>query len=92
MCTDLQTLIQERAEIEKAYAKSLRAWSKKWGELIEKGLWTNHRLILIFESDYYQLKKKQKKLLKLPFIRQSHSFDFCNDLVYSIHFDLATIL
>ncbi|XP_055299778.1 protein kinase C and casein kinase substrate in neurons protein 2 isoform X2 [Sitodiplosis mosellana] len=37
LCTDLQTLIHERAEIEKAYAKSLRAWSKKWGELIEKG-------------------------------------------------------
>lgn len=37
LCTDLQTLIQERAEIEKSYAKNLRAWSKKWGELIEKG-------------------------------------------------------
>lgn len=37
LCTDLQTLIQERAEIEKGYAKNLRAWSKKWGELIEKG-------------------------------------------------------
>lgn len=40
LCTDLQTLIHERAEIEKAYAKSLRAWSKKWGELIEKGNYT----------------------------------------------------
>lgn len=37
LCTDLQTLIQERAEIEKGYAKNLKAWSKKWGELIEKG-------------------------------------------------------
>lgn len=37
LCTDLQTLIQERAEIEKGYAKNLRTWSKKWGELIEKG-------------------------------------------------------
>lgn len=37
LCTDLQTLIQERAEIEKGYAKSLKTWSKKWGELIEKG-------------------------------------------------------
>ncbi|XP_036326282.1 protein kinase C and casein kinase substrate in neurons protein 1 [Rhagoletis pomonella] len=37
LCNDLQTLIQERADIEKGYAKSLRAWSKKWGELIEKG-------------------------------------------------------
>jgi hypothetical protein len=39
LCTDLSTLIQERAEIEKAYAKSLKTWSKKWGELIEKGTW-----------------------------------------------------
>lgn len=37
LCTDLQTLIHERAEIEKAYAKNLRAWSKKWADLIEKG-------------------------------------------------------
>lgn len=37
LCTDLQTLIQERAEIEKAYAKSLKTWSKKWGDLIERG-------------------------------------------------------
>jgi hypothetical protein len=27
----------ERAEIEKSYAKSLRTWAKKWGDLIEKG-------------------------------------------------------
>lgn len=33
----MQALIHERAEIEKAYAKSLRGWAKKWGELIEKG-------------------------------------------------------
>ncbi|XP_065083614.1 protein kinase C and casein kinase substrate in neurons protein 1 isoform X2 [Ochlerotatus camptorhynchus] len=37
LCTDLQTLIQERAEIEKGYAKNLKTWSKKWAELIEKG-------------------------------------------------------
>ncbi|XP_018903485.2 protein kinase C and casein kinase substrate in neurons protein 1 isoform X2 [Bemisia tabaci] len=37
LCTDLGTLIQERADIEKAYAKSLKGWSKKWNELIEKG-------------------------------------------------------
>lgn len=37
LCQDLTQLIQERAEIEKAYAKSLRTWSKKWAELIEKG-------------------------------------------------------
>ena len=37
LCTDLMQLIQDRAEIEKHYAKSLRGWSKKWNELIEKG-------------------------------------------------------
>lgn len=37
LCTDLSTLIQERADMEKAYSKSLKAWSKKWGDLIEKG-------------------------------------------------------
>lgn len=37
LCTDLSTLIQERADIEKSYAKSLKQWSKKWGDLIEKG-------------------------------------------------------
>lgn len=37
LCQELQTLIQERAEIEKGYAKNLKAWAKKWGELIEKG-------------------------------------------------------
>lgn len=37
LCNDLMTLIQERADIEKAYAKSLKGWSKKWNDLIEKG-------------------------------------------------------
>ncbi|XP_039294720.1 protein kinase C and casein kinase substrate in neurons protein 1 isoform X2 [Nilaparvata lugens] len=37
LCNDLVTLIQERADIEKAYAKSLKGWSKKWTDLIEKG-------------------------------------------------------
>ena len=37
LCTDLMTLVQERADIEKNYAKSLRAWTKRWNELIEKG-------------------------------------------------------
>ncbi|KAK7864183.1 hypothetical protein R5R35_004097 [Gryllus longicercus] len=37
LCNDLMQLIQERADIEKAYAKSLKGWSKKWNDLIEKG-------------------------------------------------------
>lgn len=38
LCTDLQMLIDERAEIEEMYGKKLRAWSKKWKELIVKGI------------------------------------------------------
>ena len=37
LCTDLIQLVTDRAEIEKNYAKNLKAWSKKWNELIEKG-------------------------------------------------------
>ncbi|XP_026318039.1 protein kinase C and casein kinase substrate in neurons protein 1 isoform X4 [Hyposmocoma kahamanoa] len=37
LCSELQALVQERADIEKAYAKSLRGWAKKWNDLIEKG-------------------------------------------------------
>ncbi len=38
LCGDLIQLATERAEIEKNYAKSLKTWSKKWNDLIEKGL------------------------------------------------------
>jgi hypothetical protein len=31
-------LIQERSDIEKTYAKNLKGWSKKWNDLIEKGI------------------------------------------------------
>jgi len=37
LCNELIALIQDRADIEKAYAKSLKTWSKKWNEIIEKG-------------------------------------------------------
>lgn len=37
LCSDLVTLVQERADIEKNYAKSLRTWTKRWNDLIEKG-------------------------------------------------------
>ncbi|XP_071453206.1 protein kinase C and casein kinase substrate in neurons protein 1 isoform X2 [Hetaerina americana] len=37
LCGDLEKLVQERADLEKGYAKGLRAWSKKWNDLIEKG-------------------------------------------------------
>ena len=37
LCNDLVMLIKERADIEQVYAKSLRQWSKKWYDIIEKG-------------------------------------------------------
>jgi hypothetical protein len=30
-------MIAERADIEKSYAKSLKVWSKKWNEYLQKG-------------------------------------------------------
>ena len=36
LATDLMSLIQERADIEKLYAKNLQNWSKKWTQTVEK--------------------------------------------------------
>ncbi|XP_050509058.1 protein kinase C and casein kinase substrate in neurons protein 1 isoform X2 [Diabrotica virgifera virgifera] len=37
LCQELISLVGERADIERNYAKSLKAWSKKWNDAIEKG-------------------------------------------------------
>ena len=37
LCKDLIALVQERANIEKEFAKQLKQWSGKWNNLIEKG-------------------------------------------------------
>merc|ERR1712156_785642 len=37
LCNELSLLIQERADIEKAYAKQLKSWAAKWNNIIEKG-------------------------------------------------------
>ena len=37
LCNELNSLLQDRANIEKEYAASLRKWSKKWNDVIEKG-------------------------------------------------------
>jgi len=37
LCTDLMTLVSERADIEKAYARQLKQWAAKWNNIIEKG-------------------------------------------------------
>ena len=36
-CGELMKMMQERAEIEKDYAKRLRVWCKKWADNAEKG-------------------------------------------------------
>lgn len=37
LCDNLRQLIEQRAEIEKGYSKSLLAWTKKWNEFLDKG-------------------------------------------------------
>ena len=37
LCNELSLLVQERADIEKAYAKQLKSWAAKWNNIIEKG-------------------------------------------------------
>merc|ERR1711902_214689 len=37
LCTDLMTLVSERADIEKSYARQLKQWAAKWNNIIEKG-------------------------------------------------------
>lgn len=38
LCSSLKQLITSRAEIERAYAKQLTQWSKKWNEFLDKGV------------------------------------------------------
>ncbi|RNA16936.1 kinase C and casein kinase substrate in neurons 1 isoform X2, partial [Brachionus plicatilis] len=37
LCSDIVQMISERADLEKAYSKSLKAWSKKWSDYLNKG-------------------------------------------------------
>lgn len=65
LCTDLVTLIQERGEIEKAYAKSLRGWSRKWNDLIEKGFFFFFSCDLWYVSVYHPVTKYSYLVTKL---------------------------
>ena len=38
LCAEFVTLVSERADIEKNYAKSLKSWALKWNNAIEKGI------------------------------------------------------
>ncbi len=53
LCTDLMMLISDRAEIEKAYAKQLKAWATKWNTIIEKGKMTPFQMQLNFNLLQY---------------------------------------
>ena len=37
LCNELSQLIQERADLEKNYAKALKSWSQKFGKTVESG-------------------------------------------------------
>ena len=61
LCNDLIQLVTERAEIEKTYAKSLKAWSKNWNSLIEKGTMST------FFSLIEQIKLSLMRLIEVGF-------------------------
>ncbi|XP_078588864.1 protein kinase C and casein kinase substrate in neurons protein 1-like isoform X4 [Branchiostoma floridae x Branchiostoma japonicum] len=37
LCNELMTMVKERCEIEKSYAKALKHWAKKWNKSVEEG-------------------------------------------------------
>ena len=37
LCNDIVQMIAERADLEKTYSKSLKAWSKRWHDYLQKG-------------------------------------------------------
>ena len=42
LCSSLRQLINQRAEIEKGYAKQLAGWTKKWDDILDKGKLLSH--------------------------------------------------
>jgi len=45
-CNELMKLMQERADIEKEYAKRIRMWAKKWADNIDKGMFLEKKHML----------------------------------------------
>ena len=85
LCNELALLIQERADIEKAYAKQLKGWAAKWNTIIEKGkkiMFSSFQCLKINQNtvslsfkikfvviDFYSLTWGLKGLLKLSHLK-----------------------
>ena len=56
LCDSVMNLIKERADLEKAYAKSLKEWAKKWSEQIDKGelYWGGGHALLGWSEKIYK--------------------------------------
>ncbi|KAA0192768.1 hypothetical protein HAZT_HAZT009065 [Hyalella azteca] len=83
LCDDLMRLVQERAEIEKLYAKHLKEWSKKWNNIIERGalctlLHSGHLNALKIEFLELVGKSRQLTLRKIVFLSNAVQDYFCN--------------
>jgi len=76
---ELMKMMQERAEIEKDYAKRLRVWCKKWADNAERGRIVDSYdfLLLFFMFDCYLIILAHKIYSVLISHEQYLSADFC---------------
>ena len=44
-CVELMKMIQERADIERDYAKKLKAWAKKWNDCFDRGFYFSQMVV-----------------------------------------------
>jgi len=60
-CSELMKMIQERADIERDYAKRLKAWAKKWNDSFDRGEVTSLKTCDVMR--WLKLKLKPNKAL-----------------------------